>query len=172
MFVIQSITRGTASAPCATIVSRSLLVSVVCNALSNMSLWLAASQQVFFVQRYAPRPACLPVISMITPSSFVRTTRVRSRLACFSRHTIQVRCGICLCFVADCLTIQSTQQISEELVDEVFPVVTRTTRFTPTMRNNPTTVLIEDQLTASLLTITSLRFILIVKVEFLNTVLF
>lgn len=45
--------------------------------------------------RYAPRPAALPVGSIITPSD-VFTRRIIVRLGSVILHPIQVRCGTCL----------------------------------------------------------------------------
>src|SRR5438876_6805882 len=57
---------------------------------------MAFSQQERRAQRYAPRPDFLPVASMTTCPSGVRTTRSNSRFDLVSRQAMQVRSGICL----------------------------------------------------------------------------
>lgn len=68
------------------------------NSCSNRRRFIAFSQQERLAHRYAPRPDFLPVASMRTCPSGVRTTRNNSRFDFVSRQEMQVRNGMCFCF--------------------------------------------------------------------------
>ena len=84
--------------------ARSSSAKACSNSCSRRFFLMAFSQQESRAQRYAPRPDFLPVASIMTCPSGVRTTRSNSRFGLVSRQEMQVRKGICLsrlgCFVA------------------------------------------------------------------------
>lgn len=74
---------------------RSASVSAVRSAFSSTSVSAARFQQAGSSHKYAPRPLRLPLGSIWTPASGVRTIRVRVRFAALSRQTTHIRCGMC-----------------------------------------------------------------------------
>src|SRR2546421_9750398 len=68
------------------------------NSCSSRFFFSAFSQQESLAHRYAPRPDFLPVASIKTWPSGVRTTRNNSRFGFVLRQETQVRSGTCFCF--------------------------------------------------------------------------
>lgn len=70
----------------------------------------AVSQHSRARQRYAPRPACLPVGSAMTRCSGVRTTRANSFFPRTARQAMHVRWGMCLVPIVQICQICQTCQ--------------------------------------------------------------
>lgn len=122
--------------------------SVLSAWLSKPGALIALSQQISWSHRYAPRPFCLPVGSIITPMFVVRTILVSWRLSNFCRQITHIRCGTCLglrgFFCSSTFILQNLPKVStlwevkflNIFQIEIFPIPTLTTAFTFTFGNH------------------------------------
>jgi len=76
--------------------STSAALTACLSACDNLPGCKAVSQHCHLRHKYAPRPCRLPLASISSVPSGVRTTRIRSRLGALRLQAIQLRRGTCL----------------------------------------------------------------------------